>query len=130
MLAAVLGPGATALAIITATMGALKKMQPDNPWLTIFNRESQKARIARFQVGLVEVGVDSDVFVSQLSCVIQAEKAITQVLFFKFRKERAKFEADVQKVSLNRAALVELGPAIRAKVRNYQQSYISGIADI
>lgn len=125
-----LGPSAAALAIVTATINALKGMKSDSSWLTIFNRESQKARIARFQIGLVETGADSDVFVSLMCCLIEANDTITQVLLFKFRSASASFKAQTQKVSINRAALSDLGPSIRKKVRNYQDSYLSSILNV
>jgi hypothetical protein len=130
VLTVVLGPGAGALAILTAAVTALKAMRSDNPWLTIFNRESQKAKVARFQVGLVENGEGSDVFVNLLACLIEAENNITQVLFFKFKAAHAKFHANNAKVSINRAALVDLSPAIRQKTRAYQVDYVSTVLNI
>jgi hypothetical protein len=62
--------------------------------------------------------------------VIEAENNITQVLFFKFKNARASFKADSTKVSINRAALTDLGPAIRNKIRAYQTDYLSSIQDI
>jgi len=67
VVAIALGPAPAALAIITSTVTALKGMNPDSSWLTIFNRESQKAKIARFQIGLVEKQEAGDVFVSLLA---------------------------------------------------------------
>ena len=64
VMTAILGPAPAALSIITSTVNALKAMKPDSSWITIFSRESQKANIARFQVGLVEQKADADVFVS------------------------------------------------------------------
>lgn len=130
VLTAVLGPGATALALATATIGALAAMNTKGPWITLFNRETQKANLARFQVGLVEKGPDDDVFVSLIACIVKATKDITQIVFFKFRAERADFHANVQKVSINRPALVDLGPVIRSKVRAYQLSYLSSLDDL
>jgi hypothetical protein len=130
VLAVALGPAPAALAIITATVNALKGMQPGSSWLTIFSRESQKAKIARFQIGLVEREEAGDVFVSLLACLIEAKNTITQVLFFKFKAAQATFKADTAKVSINRASLTDLGPAIRSKVRAYQADYVSSILDI
>ena len=42
-------------------------MNADSPWITLFSRESQKAKIARFQIGLVEKEENADVLVSLLS---------------------------------------------------------------
>jgi hypothetical protein len=130
VMTAALSPSAAALTIITATLNALKAMNPSGSWITIFSRETQKAKIVRFQVGLVEKEESSDVFVSLLACLIEAENNINQVLFFKFKNARASFKADSAKVSINRAALTNLGPTIRNKIRAYQTDYLSSIQDI
>jgi hypothetical protein len=125
-----LGPSPAALAIITSTVNALKAMQPDSSWLTIFRRESQKGKLARFQIGLVENGEASDVFVALLACLIEAENSITQLLFFKWKEANASFKANGAKVSIDRAALSTLGPAIRTKIRAYQADYLGNIKDV
>jgi hypothetical protein len=125
-----LGPSSAALAIITATINALKGMNSGSPWITIFSRESQKAKIARFQIGLVEKEESSDVFVSLLACLIEAHNNITQVLFFKFKDAGATFRANSAKVSINRQALTELSPTIRTKIRAYQVDYLSTVLNV
>ena len=130
VLAIALGPAPAALAIITATINALKGMKPDSSWLTIFSRESQQAKIARFQIGLVEKEKANDVLVSLLACLIEAQNNITQVLFFKFKDAQASFRANIAKVSINRSSLTDLGPVIRSKVRAYQVDYLSTVLDV
>ena len=130
VLGVVLGPAATALAIVTSVLSTLKAMKPDSPWLTLFARESQKAKIARFQIGVTEPDAHGGVMTSLLACVIEADTTVTQVLFFKYKASKAKFRANNVKVSMNVPALVELSPAIRAKVRAYQIDYLSSIKDI
>lgn len=130
VLTVALGPGATAAAIIKSAIDVLAKMKDGGSWFTIFNREAQHSTIARFQVGLVEAGANDDVFVSLLACLIKANKTITQVLFFKYHQEGAGFSANSAKVSINRPSLADLGPAIRAKVRAYQNDYLSSIVNL
>ena len=130
VLTSTLGPSAAGTAIVKSAIDALAAMKQGGSWFTIFSRESQHARSARFQVGLVETGPNDDVFVSLLACVIEAKKTITQVLFFKFREEQASFSASSAKVSINRPALADLGSEIRAKVRAYQNDYMSSIHDL
>jgi hypothetical protein len=125
-----LGPAPAALAIVVAAVGALKAMKPDSSWIKIFSRESQKAKLARFQIGLVEKEDAGQVFVSLLACLIEAKTTITQVLFFKFKDAQAAFKANGSKVSINRASLAELGPTIRKKIKAYQADYLSSIVDI
>lgn len=126
----VLGAAPAALSIITATISALGAMDPTSSWIKIFSRESQKASIGRFQVGLVEKAEGDDVLVSMLTCLVEAQTAISQVLFFKFKNAHATFKANSAKVSINRASLADLGPAILKKVRAYQADYLSSIRDI
>lgn len=130
VMTAALGPGAAALAIITSMINALKAMQPGSSWLTIFRRESEKGKLARFSIGLAEIGPNSDVFVSSAGCLLEAESSITQVLFFKWRQANATFRVNSSKVSIDRDALGQLGPDIRTKIRAYQADYLSNIKDI
>jgi hypothetical protein len=130
VLTTILGPGAAALSIVTSTINALKAMSPNSSWITIFSRETQKAKIARFQIGLVEKGAADDVFVTMVGCLTEAENALTQVLFFKLKGSGAKLKINSAKVSLNRSAVVEIAPAIRTRVRAYMADYVSKIADI
>lgn len=130
VLGVVLGPGAAALAIVTSALNALKAMKSDSPWITLFARESQKAKIARFQIGVAENDRTGGVMVSTLACLIQAQNDVTQVLFFKFKSANATFKANNTKVSMNIPALLALSPAIRTKVRVYQADYLSSIKDI
>jgi hypothetical protein len=130
VLSAVLGPAPAALAIVTAAVDALKGMKPDSPWLTLFNHEAQKAKIARFQIGLVETETDSDLFVSLLAFLIQAESTITQVLFFKVSRESASLNARSSKVSINMNSLTGLRGTIGEKTRAFQQDYLSSIVNL
>jgi hypothetical protein len=130
VMTAALGPAPAALAIVTSTINALKGMKAGSSWITIFSRESQKAKIARFQIGLVETDQGGQVFVSLIACLIEAENSITQVLFFKFKNAHASFKANSAKVSINPGALSDLGPTIRSKVRAYQADYLSSILDV
>jgi hypothetical protein len=125
-----LGPSAAALGIIRSAIDMLQAMAPGSSWFTIFNRESQHAKIARFQIGFVEKGEAADVFVSMLACLIEAKASVTQVLVFKYRNEHASFKANSAQVSINSTALQALLPAIRTKVIAYQADYVSGIKDI
>src|SRR5262249_28732679 len=130
VLAVALGPAPAAMAIISAAISALSAMDSNSPWITIFNREGQKARLARFQVGVVDRGQNGDANVVLLACLLEAQNKITQVLFFKFKEAQARFLANNAKASLDRSALVDLGPAIREKVRAFQADYVSTVLNI
>lgn len=130
LLTVALGAAPTAVAVVTAAIEALHGMTPNSPWITLFSRETQVAHMARVQVGLVTADANGDVFVSLVACILNANNDVTQVLFFRWKDAHASFAAGSQKVSINRASLTELGPAIRAKVRAYQFDYLSSIKDL
>ena len=130
VITAALAPTAAALTIITAALNALKAMEPSSSWFTIFNRETKKAKIGRFQIGLTENEVNDQVFVSLIAFLIMANSDLTQLLFFKFREASASFKANAAKVSVNCSSVVELGPAVQNKVHAYQFDYISKLKDI
>jgi hypothetical protein len=130
VLTVALAPAPAALAIATATIHALTAVNTDSSWMTIFSREAQKAKLARFQIGLVDKDPNGDVFVSLIAYILESENVITQVLLFRFKNASATFKANGAKVSINRAALSDLGPIIRGKVRAFQKDYLSGILDI
>jgi hypothetical protein len=50
VLTTLLGPAATALAVAKAVLSGLEEAGGDHGWLTLFNRESVNASIAKFQV--------------------------------------------------------------------------------
>ncbi|HUE78405.1 MAG TPA: hypothetical protein VMN38_02065 [Sphingomicrobium sp.] len=125
--AVLLGPGAAALAVIKTTLDALKAMKSDNGWLTIFQRESQHAKAARFQISLVQQSNTGDVMVSMMAFGIEASKTVTQVLFFKIKKNKAKLRHNSAKLSIDSASLVDLAPDIRDRVRVYQRAYVASL---
>jgi hypothetical protein len=130
VMTAILTPGSTGLAIIAASVNALKAMKPDSPWLVLFSRQSQRAKIARFQVGFVEKEEGADVYVDLIATLVEARANLTQVLLLKFKEEHAVFRANAGRVSINRASLVKLGPVIREKTQAYQADYVSGLLDL
>jgi len=130
LLPVLLGPAPAALAIATAALTALRGMKPESSWITIFSRESQHARIARFQVGLVENTAGGGVQISLIAFLLEAKSSVTQVLFFKFKEDEASFRANAMKASINTASMNDLALGIRTKVRAYQADYLSSIHDI
>jgi hypothetical protein len=130
VLGVILGPGAVALTIVTSALNALKAMNEGSPWITLFSRETQKAKIARFQVAVVDQNNTGGVTISLLACLIEAKTSNTQVLFFKHRSSEASFKANNTKVSMSNTALQGLAGPIRQKVLAYQTSYLSSIQDL
>lgn len=118
-------PGA--LALVSSTLGALQKMDADNPWITLFNRESRSANTAHFQVSTVGVDSGGDVFVALAAFGLEAKSNVTQVLFFKFRKNEVAIEQLSNKASINTAVLGGVRKDIAKKLVDFATSFIGNL---
>jgi hypothetical protein len=127
--AVVLGAAPTALAIVTSTINALHSMDTSRPWITIFNRESQKARTARFQISLAEQDAEGQFFVNLMAFGLEASTDVTQVLFFRVKKQSAKLQHYSGRVTINTPVLDDIRDAIKAKLVGQAKAYVSQLPD-
>jgi hypothetical protein len=125
--AVLLGASPTALAVITATVEAMKSMDKDNPWITIFERESRSAESARFQIALAEEDEAGRFMVSMMAFGLRADSTITQVLFFKIRSNRVTLKHCSGKVTINEDVLAGVRAAVKAKLVDRTAGYIDSL---
>lgn len=125
--AVMLGAAPTALAVITATIKAMKSMGANSPWLTIFNRESRTATASRFQIALAEQTDDGQFMVTMMAYSLQAESRITQVLFFKIRKNKVSLKHSSGKVTINEAVLGSVRDKIKSKLADRVGNYVDSV---
>lgn len=127
---AVLGAAPAALALVTTTINALHSMDESTPWITIFNRESQTARTARFQISLVEQEEGGQFFVTLMAFGLEAKASITQVLFFKARASEATLRHFSGKVTINTTVLDSIKEDLKAKLAGGAADYVSTLPDL
>jgi hypothetical protein len=128
--ASLLGPGATTLQVVKATLDALKSASAHSPWITLFHRESQQANAAKFQITLAYKGDNDDLLVSLMAFGLEAETTITQVLVFKFKSSRALLKKYSGSVSVNTQVLSGVRQAITDKISAFTNSYIKQLPDL
>ncbi|HET8622344.1 MAG TPA: hypothetical protein VFM14_02160 [Gemmatimonadales bacterium] len=128
--AAVLGPAAGALALVTTTLESLKSMNADSPWITLFRKESQSAKTARFQVTLAQEDEAGPFLVTVMAFGLEAKSKITQVLFFKVRKNEATLKHCSGKVTINTRVLDDVRPELSAKLSAHAQSFVKALPDL
>jgi hypothetical protein len=129
--AAVLMAGSPgALALVNTTLKALKKMDEGSPWITMFNRESQSANTARFQIGLAEADATDGLLLSLISFGLEARSNVTQVLFFKFRKNDVTLQHHSGKVTINAALLAAVRPEIAERLVDFAHDYVQRLPDL
>lgn len=124
--ATVFGSAATALTIITSTLNSLEKVG-EGPWMTLFKRESQSAKAARFQVATAEPEADGGCRISFMAFELMAKNDLVQVLFFKFKKSTVSLRHDSGKITLDKAIATALAPTVADKVLPFSIDFIKNI---
>lgn len=122
-----LGAAPTALAIVTSTIEAMKSMDKDNPWITIFDRESRSAETARFQIALAEEDEAGQFMVSLMAFGLKADSTLTQILFFKIRSDKVSLKHCSGKVTIDEDVLAGVRDKIRVKLIGRTGGYIDSL---
>jgi hypothetical protein len=127
---ALLGGAPGALALVITTLQALQKMSQNSPWITLFNRESQSANTARFQVSLVNEDDNGRLLVALIAFGLEARTTLTQVLFFKFHSNDVTLHHHSGQVTINAQLLESVRDQIAGKLAAYTADYIKGLPDL
>lgn len=117
-------PAAGSLALVKTTLDALAAMSTDSPFLTLFNRESQQANAARFQISLAEQGADGGLVVALMAFGLEARSSLTQVLFFKSLASEVTLRHCSGKVSVDTGLLEQLRGDLNEQLQDQGRSFI------
>jgi hypothetical protein len=127
VLTSLLGPAAAAASMVITVLKGLQEMDTESPWITMFDQQSQHARGAKFQISYVDADDDKSPTIKLLSCTIEADRRITQVLFFKFSSQHAKMHDRASQLSTNRDVLNAGKDAIATKVASFINDFVANI---
>lgn len=123
----VLGPQVAAASIVVAALKGLKEMNTDEPWITLFERESKRFESALFQVSYVDVDQQGVTHISLLLFTLNATTVTTQVLFFKFSDASAVLRKSSTKLALNTDVINMVNEDLKQRLKPYLSSYISSV---
>jgi len=124
------GPATTAYQLVKTALDALTKGTQDQPWITLFKRESQRSQAGRFQVAVVHPDADSDFVISSMAFNLRSTSTMTQVLFVKVKHDLADFRQASGAVTINEKVLASVSPVIGQKLITYAQSYVKQLPDL
>jgi hypothetical protein len=127
VVAAFLGPAVSAVSIVLQLLNSLSAMQQNQPWITLFQSESQTLNGAKMQISLVDTNTHGDPEVSLLSVGIEASQRITQVLFFKISRQSTRLKKASGSMTMSPAMLARIRDAVQTKV---EQHVFDNIANI
>jgi hypothetical protein len=115
-----------ALPLVIKTLESLKSMSENSPWITLFHRESRSANTARFQVSLADAEAGGS-FLNLFAFGISAKASVTQVLFFRFRKNESTLHHNSSKLTINDAVLAGVRDDIEKKIAKFTKDFVAGL---
>jgi hypothetical protein len=122
-----LGPAAAATSLVLSVLSGLESMDRDSPWIAMFDRASQHASGAKFQVSHVDASEEGDPRISVLCFGVDAKRIVTQVLFFRFSDDSAELKQAQAGLSMSHARLLASSEGIAGRVRPFVADYVKNI---
>ena len=123
---ALAGASPAALPLVLKTLESLKKLSDDSPWITLFHRESRSGNTARFQVSVADspsTGSSLNIFAFGLS----ADASVTQVLFFRFKKNHATLQHNNAMLTINETVLAGIRDDVAQKITKFSKDFVAGL---
>jgi hypothetical protein len=127
VLAAVLGPAATALVVVKSVFDGLEQVGENNGWLTFFDRQSVQAEVAKFQVVTAQPAKDGQINIGLVGFELRAETIVTQVLFFKSKKEEVRLRFAGGTATIFEPVLAGVRDTLNQKLKAVTASFVNSI---
>jgi hypothetical protein len=125
-LTAAFGPAVAAGSLIITALNQLQAIDTSSPWITLFDRQSQRFNITEYQFSVVEIQGDH-VQLKIAAARFDASYGKTQVLFFKITQEHASFELGTGAYSSQVSLQEQMNAALKSKLAAYTDTYISSL---
>ena len=116
-----------ALLVAKTALEALKSMAADDPWITLFERQSKSVNTAHFQVAAIDIGADGRPFVAFSAFGLRAGSRITQVLFFRHRADEIEVEHRAGTAAIRADVLAAVSDELAAKLVAHASTYIGNL---
>ncbi len=126
---AFLGEAPSALALVVSALKALQHMDPGQPWIRIFNRETHTETAAKFQVG-VATGNAHGITIASMAFSLKSATRITQILFFKGTNSNTIFRERHARTAINLETLEGVKPVLAKKLASSAMDYILSLPDL
>ena len=126
VLVAALGPAAAAASTVLSILNGLAEMDKDNPWITLFERESQRVSANQFQISYASVE-NGEPRITLVCFELNASHSVTQVLFFKFKNSHANLKHFEMKMSINKNVFHVAEPIVTKRIEDFVIEYIKNI---
>ncbi|MEM9376403.1 MAG: hypothetical protein AAGA72_09290 [Pseudomonadota bacterium] len=125
-LTATLGATAAAGSLIITALKQMKEMNKDEPWITLFEKESRRFSVHEFHFSVVSLE-DDLVKLRMAAARLDAKYGRTQVLFFTVTKERARFKSSKSVLTAQPSLLEMMNGALKAKMSGHTNEFIQSL---
>lgn len=102
-------------------------MNEDAPFITLFNKQSRRGEIGRFQFTYVYPDADHGLMAEAMAFSLKADSTLTQVLFFKLQKDKTSLRRSTGSLSIDAEAMKSLQPQLAGRMKDYRSNYIAGV---
>ncbi len=123
----IVGAAAAAGSIIISVLKGLETMDQDAPWITVFERRSNKVSANNFGLSFVEGGAGGGASLKTVYFSLIGAQMVTQVLFFKFASSDAKLKSAQSLMTLSAHTITLSESALEQKVAPFIAENIKNI---
>jgi len=127
VLTAILGPAVAATTIVVTVLKGLADMDKDSQWITLFERESQRASANQFQISYASVDEGGNPRISLACFELDAKRSLTQVLFFKVSSTEANLRHFSAELGINSAVFNQVQGIVEERIGKYVSSFVADI---
>lgn len=125
--AVALGVSGGALALVTAALNAMKKVSGNQPWITLFEKQTHAQEVQGFQIGLVEQEPDGPFQVKLMNFSLSIKQINVQVLFVKFANYDLRMNSIGRRITIDEDVLNAVTPDLVDRLAAYTRSYIAQV---
>ena len=125
--AAALGVSGGALTLVTAALNAMKKVSGNQPWITLFEKQTHAQDMQGFQIGLVEQEPDGRFQVKLMNFGLSVKQTNVQVLFVKFANFDLRMNSIGRRITIDEDVLGAVTPDLVKRLAAYTRSYIAEV---
>ena len=124
ILTTMLAPVDASASKMIAVLRNLGSAREPSPWVTLFNQSSQRYSGGTMEFCHVTADASGRILAKALSCAIQSDESITEVLFFKLSKIKAEIRVTSREMSTTQESLLATKDAISERVRPFVATFV------
>ena len=127
VLAVALGPAAATLAVAKSVLDGLEQIGSDNGWLTLFHKQSVHSNLASFQIVTAVPQPNGMVGLGLVAFSLKAKDDVTQVLFFKLKKNKASLKYAGGTAAIEESVLAMVRDALKTRLQDAAKDFVSSV---